>query len=60
VEELFSYVPPEDERATLTVNAGRDKCSVICTWSYDGVSVDLTPDKARELGQILIRWADDR
>lgn len=53
-------MPPEDERATLTVNAGRDKCSVICTWSYDGVSVDLTPDKARELGQILIRWADDR
>lgn len=58
MDELFSYVPPDDERATLTVNAGQGTCSVICTWSFDGVSVDLTPGKARELGRILVGWAD--
>lgn len=58
MDELFSYVPPDDERATLTVTAGRGKCTVMCTWSFDGVSVDLPPDKARELGRTLLGWAD--
>lgn len=60
MEELFSFTPVDDERAALTVNAGPTHCSVLCTWSYEGVSVDLTPDAARELGRTLTSWADAR
>lgn len=60
MDELFSYVPPDDEQALLEVNAIGNSCSVLCMWSYDGLSVDLTPEKARELGQALISWAASR
>ncbi len=60
MSDLFSYVPPDDERATLTVTAGDGRCAICCTWSYEGVSVDLPPDRARELGKVLISWADAR
>jgi hypothetical protein len=60
VSDLFTYVPPDDERATLIVTAGDGRCAICCTWSYEGVSVDIPPDRARELGQILISWADAR
>lgn len=60
MDELFSYVPPDDERGGLTVTTIADRCTVVCTWSYEGVGVDLTPAKARELGQTLISWAASR
>ena len=60
MDELFSYVPPDDERGGLTIPARADRVTVVCTWSYEGVSIDLTPAKARELGQTLISWAASR
>lgn len=60
MNELFRYTPPDDERATLTVTGGSAHCTVACTWSYEGVSVDLTPAAALELGRILIGLADVR
>lgn len=60
MDELFTYTPPDDARGGLTVTARADRCTVVCTWSYEGVSVDLTPEKARELGQTLISWAASR
>lgn len=60
MSDLFSYVPSDDERATLTVTAGDGRCAICCTWSYEAVSVDLPPDRAPSWEQVVIGRANAR
>jgi len=60
VAEIFTFSPPDDEYGALAVTSAGDRCTVCCTWSYEGASVDLDRDTARTLGLALIGWADGR